>query len=197
MTNSESTMLESTPDPHPTPTPTPTVITKQNPQVIQWLKDHEVEQYAQVLQENGFDSFTAFKHLNDDILKKLKITKLGHRLVLVDAVRKLKAEGPRVSISKPVAPILEKQQSSKQNDDFVINICYEKTTGSKKSEVVKQVKVVPKTSIVSIVRAACVLYELDPALIVLTFCGEYLDASKTVADYQIHNGDSLDISLKN
>ena len=63
-------------------------------EVLEWLKgiEGDMEQYAPILREQGFDSLAAIKTLNKTDMKVLKIKK-GHIRVLKQEIVKLKEEG--------------------------------------------------------------------------------------------------------
>ena len=58
-----------------------------------WLKsiDNDLIEYSTVLRDEGFDSISALKTLEEEDLDEMKITKKGHRRIILAAVQALKA----------------------------------------------------------------------------------------------------------
>jgi hypothetical protein len=64
----------------------PDLISSNATDVRHFLVQINLEGYADLLIDNGFDSLWALKALDDDILNSMKITKAGHKILLLNAI---------------------------------------------------------------------------------------------------------------
>jgi hypothetical protein len=162
--------------------------------VLEWLKECEVDQYASVLFENGFDSFTAIRLLDENYLDKLEITKLGHRAILMQAVKDLKNRVIKTQLTKSPTNTTQRLQKktipSVPVDALIIIIRYQITSQCRPKDIKYYIK--QNTGIGAIMAKFCTALNLSVSKYRFSFDGSYLDTRRFAKDYQMQNGDIID-----
>ena len=65
-------------------------LDKGNQELLQWLRDTvELSQYFEVFRDHGFDDLESLKYMTIQTMDQIGITKIGHRLKLMDYIQRV------------------------------------------------------------------------------------------------------------
>eukprot|EP01083_Nonionella_stella_P063391 164737_1 len=97
-------------------------ILRKNERFQIWMEsDVALPQYIQHFHENGYDRIDVVKTLNESDLKKIGISKIGHRRLIMEKIHELinkqHAVNSRSVSSSPPPPIDENDEDEDQDDD--------------------------------------------------------------------------------